>query len=81
MARRLGPPGTTIDIDGALQPEWKELIEDFRDRFVLGTDGPTGKLAVYGGLIAFWRNILDLLSEDTASLVAYRNAHRLLGLD
>jgi hypothetical protein len=79
--RRTAPPTITIDTDGALRPEWKELIEDFSDRFMVGTDSQPGNLALYADLIAFWRNILDQLSQDAASQVAHRNAQRLLGID
>ena len=58
---------------------WRELIEDFPDRFMVGTDAHSSSdyrkfvKAVRGGLLAN-------LSDETAEKVAYKNAQYLFGL-
>ncbi len=43
FSQRVGPSFTAdrIDDDGELQSGWKELLEDFQDRVVIGTDQPS----------------------------------------
>ena len=58
---------------------WRELIEDFPDRFLIGTDAHSNSdyrkyiKAVRSGLLAN-------LSDETAEKVAYKNAQYLFGL-
>ena len=70
-----------IDSGGSLRESWRELLEDFPDRFVIGTDLGFASPASYAAMIAFWRLILEQLSPRTAARVAYLNAERLLGGD
>jgi len=55
---------------------WKVLLEDFSDRFVLGTDAPNLQQFVLG--IGRWRKVFKQLSPATASKLAHQNAERLL---
>lgn len=71
------PHSTTLDTKGVLRDDWKKLIEEFPERFLLGTDAP---LSAYEDVIRFWRNILGQLTPSTAALIAHGNAQRLLGL-
>ena len=71
------PHSLTLDSKGVLRGDWKKLIEEFPERFLLGTDAP---LSAYEDVIRFWRNILGQLTPPTAALFAYGNAQRLLGL-
>jgi predicted TIM-barrel fold metal-dependent hydrolase len=67
-----------MDDAGRLQEQWRQLIEDFPDRFVLGTDIGVASPPLYTQHIAFWRLILMQLSPETAAKLAFRNAERLL---
>lgn len=69
-----------IDDGGRLQPAWRGLIEEFPDRFVLGTDSSSTQISEYVGLIRQWRQILSQLSDQTAPRVAHQNAERILRL-
>lgn len=71
------PHSTTLDTKGVLRDDWKKLIEEFPERFLLGSDAP---LSAYEDVIRFWRNILEQLTPPTAALFAHGNAQRLLGL-
>ncbi len=59
-------------------PEWKVLLEEFSDRFVLGTQA--GSLQLFTVTIGRWRKVLKLLSPATARKLAHQNAERLLNL-
>lgn len=65
---------------GRLRLEWKALLEELPDRFVIGTDVSTVSYADYTGLIRSWRAILAQLSSETAEKLAHRNAERILRL-
>lgn len=65
---------------GKLKEEWRLLLEEMPERFVLGTDLlPPPTPAKYTELIVFWRGILEQLTPATAAKLAYQNAERLLG--
>ena len=72
--------GDPIDNDRVLKPEWKVLLEDFPDRFVIGTDVDPATMAAYAEEIGYWRGILSQLSPLTAAKLAHANAERLLKL-
>jgi predicted TIM-barrel fold metal-dependent hydrolase len=72
--------GDPIDNDRVLKPEWKVLLEDFPDRFVIGTDVDPATMAAYAEEIGYWRGILAQLSPATAAKLAHGNAERLLKL-
>jgi hypothetical protein len=74
----LGRSATTMDVDGRLRPEWRELLEAFPTRFVIGTDIGFASPPTYSAHIAVWRGILQQLSPETAEKLAYRNAVMLL---
>lgn len=56
--------------------EWRVLVEEFSDRFVLGTDASV--LRGFAVEIGRWRNVLKQVSPATASKLAHQNAERLL---
>lgn len=74
---RYRPPRRVTSDDGTLQEAWKSLLEDFADRFVIGTDVDRPVPADYTALIDFWRAVLAQLSENTAAKIAHLNAERL----
>ena len=64
---------------GKLDPEWRQLFEDFPDRFMLGTDTYTPERWYYVAEHAAWsRAWLGELPRDLAERLAYRNAEALL---
>jgi predicted TIM-barrel fold metal-dependent hydrolase len=67
-----------MDTNGRLKESWKQLLETFPDRFVIGTDLGGPSAAGYGSMIGFWRRILEQVSLQTAAKIAYRNAEDLL---
>jgi hypothetical protein len=67
-----------LDAAGVLRPEWRALLEEFPDRFVLGTDLSAPSAAEYTRHIGFWRAILAQLSPETAALIAHENAEQLV---
>jgi predicted TIM-barrel fold metal-dependent hydrolase len=71
---------TTIDLRGVLRPEWVSLLEQFPERFTLGTDLDAPSLEGYAESIAYWRRILAQLNPNAAALIAGGNAVRLLRL-
>jgi hypothetical protein len=69
-----------VSSNGRLREDWRALLEELPDRFVLGTDLlPPPTPQKYSELIRFWRSILPQLTPETAASLAYRNAERLLG--
>jgi hypothetical protein len=76
-----GRRATTMDDEsGRLRPAWRELLEAFPERFVIGTDTGFASPSIYAAHIAVWRGILLQLSPETAEMLAYENAERLLNL-
>ena len=57
---------------------WKLLLEDLPDRFIIGTDAVNVQQFSLG--ITRWRKVLAQLSPATATKLAHQNAERLLGL-
>jgi predicted TIM-barrel fold metal-dependent hydrolase len=74
---------TAIPMDeaGRLREEWRELLEAFPDRFVIGTDLSAPSPASYVAVIAAWRGILEQVSRETAARIAHLNAEGLVGLE
>ncbi|MFZ3058186.1 MAG: amidohydrolase family protein [Candidatus Methanoperedens sp.] len=63
----------------SLNPEWKKLIEDFPDRFVLGSDVNSGRFGEYDRVMNTYRTIiLQGVREDVAEKIAYKNAWKLM---
>ena len=83
LVRRLmqAYPNLYADLSGRLPAlmrirGWKVLLEEFPDRFVIGSDVPS--LAQFVDTIGSWRKILDELPPTTAKKLAHENAERLL---
>ena len=83
LVRRLmqAHPNLHADLSGRLPAvvrirEWKVLLEEFPDRFFIGTDVFT--LAEFIDTISSWRKILDQLPPATARKLAHENAEKLL---
>src|SRR5215471_10838962 len=55
--------GDPIDNDRVLKPEWEALLEDFPDRFVIGTDVDPPTIAAYAEEIG-------TLAENSLAVVA-----------
>jgi len=72
--------GDPIDEGGGLKPPWKALLEEYPDRFVIGTDVDPATLKTYEEEIGWWRGILTQLAPTTAAKLAHENAERLLKL-
>jgi predicted TIM-barrel fold metal-dependent hydrolase len=63
---------------GKLDPAWKQLVLDFPDRFMVGTDTPSPERWYYVVEHAkFSRGWLSELPPEVADNVAFRNAERL----
>ena len=74
-------PGTDpfpVEENGILKPAWKELLQEFPDRFVIGTDVPHASIDEYSRAILLWRKVLHQLPLETEQLIAFKNAERLL---
>jgi hypothetical protein len=70
-----------ISEGGHLRSAWKDLLEEFPDRFVIGTDaGDQGSVTTYARLINYWRTILSQLAPATAQKLAHQNAEHILKL-
>ncbi|OGA46432.1 MAG: hypothetical protein A3F74_09800 [Betaproteobacteria bacterium RIFCSPLOWO2_12_FULL_62_58] len=82
LSQRVGPSfyADRIDDDGELRRGWKELLEDFQDRVVIGTDRVKPSLNAYSRVIGLWRQVFSQLSPKAAAKIAHGNAERLLRL-
>jgi predicted TIM-barrel fold metal-dependent hydrolase len=76
-----GRAATVLDDAGRLREVWRTLLEDYPERFVIGTDIGFASPSLYTQHIAFWRLILEQLSPETAAKLAFVNAERLLNRD
>ena len=63
--------------DGKLDKEWVALVEEFPDRFMIGTDS-IGHFDEYEKTIFRYYVFFDALSQKTARLVARENFLRIL---
>lgn len=62
-----------------LKPEWKKVIEEYPDRFVLGSDINGGRFGSYDQVMNIFRNIiLPEMPKDIAEKIAYKNAWKLM---
>jgi hypothetical protein len=65
--------------DARLNAKWQTLLEEFPERFVIGTDVNTGRFDNYTRVIeTFRRLVLARLDKATAEAIAYKNAWRLM---
>lgn len=72
---------TRLERKKALQPRWKTLIEDYPDRFMIGSDIKyRGEGRTSGGGMKVYRKILKQLSPDTQKKVGFENAVRIFKL-
>jgi hypothetical protein len=67
-----------LDQAGRLREPWRALLEEYPDRFVIGTDIGFASPSLYTQHIAHWRLILEQLSPETAVKLAFANAEPLL---
>ena len=69
----------TTQSPATLKPEWKKVIEDYPDRFVLGSDINGGRFGSYDQTMnTFRQTILPELPKDVAEKIAYKNAWKLM---
>jgi hypothetical protein len=62
-----------------LVPEWKELFEEFPDRFLIGSDINTGRFSKYDEKMFIFRKVvLGNLRKDVAERIAFKNAWKLM---
>ena len=67
------------DTTSTLKPEWKQVIMDYPDRFVLGSDTNGGRFGKYDQVInVFRQDILPEMPNDVAEKIAYKNAWKLM---
>lgn len=68
--------------DGAIDANWRRVLERFSDRFMVGTDTwVNSQWDAYEALIAVNRQWLRHFSRPVAERIAYKNAERLFGRD
>lgn len=64
-----------------INSRWLQLIEDFPDRIMMGTDPCCGLMRRYGEIIKVMRtHALASMKPETLEKVAYKNALRVFGL-
>lgn len=67
--------------EDGIEPEWRDLILKFSDRFMVGTDTwSNSQWASYEELVALNRRWLSCLPAEAATAIAFGNAERLLGV-
>lgn len=69
-----------LTINGAIDDQWRRVLERFADRFMVGTDTWINEQwEDYDSLIAVNRKWLAQLTTASAKQIAYQNAERLFG--
>jgi predicted TIM-barrel fold metal-dependent hydrolase len=64
-----------------INSRWLEMIEDYSDRVMMGTDSCCGLMGRYNEIVQVMRNqALSAMKPDTLEKVAYKNAVRVFGL-
>ena len=65
---------------GKLNPEWRPVLTEFPDRFLVGTDTPSAQrwhyIPEHARLARLW---LSELPRDIAEKIAFRNGETLFG--
>jgi predicted TIM-barrel fold metal-dependent hydrolase len=62
-----------------LDKEWKRVLEDFPDRFVIGSDINTGRFGNYDRVMDSFRTLVFKdIKKDTAERLAFKNAWKLM---
>ncbi len=64
---------------GGINSNWRQLMEDHSDRFMVGTDAHSGEEFV-SAIKTVRKGLLPDLKPDTARKIAYQNAQKLFGL-
>ena len=76
-------PNRIVDGQGKITAAWRALLEEFPDRFVIGTDEffcvPGNASAAPQSFEETWR-ILEQLPADLAKKIGRENAERVYGL-
>ncbi len=73
VRRIVGPDG--------INSRWLQLIEDFPDRVMMGTDPSCELMRFYGDIVQLmWSKALAAMKPQTLEKVAYKNALRVFGL-
>lgn len=67
------------EFERRVKPDWKVLLEEYSDRFLIGTD--TDNPGEYQSVIDFFRAVLAQLTPEAAGRIAYENAQRIFRLD
>lgn len=66
--------------ESELDPEWKQIVFDFQDRLMIGSDTwVDGQWDRYSGIMTSNRAWLSKLPREVAEKIAYRNAEKLFG--
>ena len=72
--------GEILGDGGAIPENWKRLLSDHTDRFMIGTDTYRSfRWEGYGELVEGHRRWLALMPPEMAKAIAFRNAARLFG--
>ncbi|MGQ2980600.1 MAG: amidohydrolase family protein [Polaromonas sp.] len=72
--------GDSLFRKAGIKPDWKQLIEDHPDRFMVAIDDVHSWDEYAGVVAAIRQGVLAMLSPATAEKVAYKNAVRLFRL-
>jgi predicted TIM-barrel fold metal-dependent hydrolase len=82
-ARRGNQPWTNMFAKQEIAPEWRDLLLEHPDRFILAFDNVVAENwgQSYLNQIALWQAALMQLPEEVALAIAHRNAERLWHLD
>lgn len=71
--------GSGTDGFGPLKTAWKELFEDYPDRFMFGLDlASETRWDQLGLVMTYYRGVLAQVSQETAEKIACKNARALL---
>lgn len=72
--------GAIVDNCGMLLPEWRDLFEQYPDRFMFAIDAHKDfRWAKYAKVVQQWRRILGQLPGPIAQALAWGNAGRVYG--
>lgn len=72
-----GHPASLVNQDGTINPQWKQLFEDFPDRFLVGSSLETDPDKTKDA-ITFFRYVLGQLDSDVAERIAYKNLEEMI---
>ena len=78
---RTPPENQPVDADGRIRPEWLALLQEFPDRFVLGSEAFYGIEAMARSASRAQSPFIEQLPPDLARKVGHENAARIYRLD